>query len=131
MNKLHSLDDLRACRAQCEKALAKETKKILVCGGTGCVAGGTLRAVGDCATILSGAALHLDASVRDSVTVVDDPAYGKVVSEWRDVRANAPLKALPFTERQQTQMLMTALQQLSFPHLQQPTSQILRMLNTM
>ena len=42
MNKLHSLDDLRACRAQCEKALARETKKILVCGGTGCVAGGSL-----------------------------------------------------------------------------------------
>ena len=41
MNKLHSLDDLRACRAQCEKALARETKKILVCGGTGCVAGGS------------------------------------------------------------------------------------------
>ena len=28
MNKLHSLDELRACREQCRKALAKETRKI-------------------------------------------------------------------------------------------------------
>ena len=67
--------------------------------GTVHVADGTLKATGDCAGILSGAALHLDASVRDSVTVVEDATYGTVVSEWRDVRAEAPLKALPFTER--------------------------------
>ncbi len=42
MNRLHSLDELRAYRKQCAEALSRETKKILVCGGTGCVAGGSL-----------------------------------------------------------------------------------------
>ena len=42
MSKLTSREDLFAFRDLCSKALALETKKILVCGGTGCVAGGSL-----------------------------------------------------------------------------------------
>ena len=42
MSKLTSREDLIAFRDLCSKALALETKKILVCGGTGCVAGGSL-----------------------------------------------------------------------------------------
>lgn len=42
MNKLNSREELIALRDVCKKALDAEKKKILVCGGTGCVAGGSL-----------------------------------------------------------------------------------------
>ena len=42
MHKLLSRNDLIELRKVCESAFAAETKKILVCGGTGCVAGGSL-----------------------------------------------------------------------------------------
>lgn len=42
MNRLNSLDELKQYREKCADALKRETKKILVCGGTGCVAGGSL-----------------------------------------------------------------------------------------
>ena len=42
MTKLMSRQDLQNLRNVCQKALALETRKILVCGGTGCVAGGSL-----------------------------------------------------------------------------------------
>lgn len=43
MMKLSSREKLAAFRKVCQKALELETKKILVCGGTGCVAGGSLQ----------------------------------------------------------------------------------------
>ena len=42
MSKLKSRQDLIELREVCQKALSLETRKILVCGGTGCVAGGSL-----------------------------------------------------------------------------------------
>ena len=42
MTRLMSRQDLQNLRSVCQKALSLETKKILVCGGTGCVAGGSL-----------------------------------------------------------------------------------------
>jgi len=42
MNRLQNRDELRALREECAQALVRETKKILVCGGTGCVAGGSM-----------------------------------------------------------------------------------------
>jgi len=42
MKHLNSREELIAFRKECVDALACETKKILVCGGTGCVAGGSL-----------------------------------------------------------------------------------------
>ena len=41
-HKLQSRDELAALRAACKQAFAAEKAKILVCGGTGCVAGGSL-----------------------------------------------------------------------------------------
>ena len=41
-HKLQSRDELAALRAACKQAFAAEKTKILVCGGTGCVAGGSL-----------------------------------------------------------------------------------------
>ena len=42
MNKLNSHEALRSFREACEQALRCERTKILICGGTGCVAGGSL-----------------------------------------------------------------------------------------
>ena len=42
MDKLNSRADLIALREECVKAFEAEKTKILVCGGTGCVAGGSL-----------------------------------------------------------------------------------------
>ena len=42
MNKLRSRQDLVALREACKKAMSAEKTKILVCCGTGCVAGGSL-----------------------------------------------------------------------------------------
>ena len=42
MGKLNSRADLIALREECVKAFEAEKTKILVCGGTGCVAGGSL-----------------------------------------------------------------------------------------
>ena len=42
MKKLQSRQDLIDLREVCRAALAAQTKKILICGGTGCVAGGSL-----------------------------------------------------------------------------------------
>ena len=42
MTKLMSRQDLQNLRHVCQKALSLENRKILVCGGTGCVAGGSL-----------------------------------------------------------------------------------------
>ena len=42
MTKLTNRQALQDLRNVCRSALSLETKKILVCGGTGCVAGGSL-----------------------------------------------------------------------------------------
>ena len=42
MKRLGSREEFVELRKICQEAIARETKKILVCGGTGCVAGGSL-----------------------------------------------------------------------------------------
>lgn len=43
MTRLRKRDDLIALRRACEKALSLEKRRVFVCGGTGCVAGGSLK----------------------------------------------------------------------------------------
>ncbi len=43
MTKLRKRGDLIALRSVCKKALSLENRRIFVCGGTGCVAGGSLQ----------------------------------------------------------------------------------------
>ncbi len=43
MNRLNNRDDLIALRSVCRKALSFENRRVFVCGGTGCVAGGSLK----------------------------------------------------------------------------------------
>lgn len=42
MHKLHTFEDLEKLRAFAAGSLEKQQKKVLICGGTGCVAGGSL-----------------------------------------------------------------------------------------
>ena len=42
MRRILSRRKLDELRAACRRALSLETKKVLICGGTGCVAGGSL-----------------------------------------------------------------------------------------
>lgn len=43
MNKLSNLSDLEALRSFAKASLDKQQKKVLICAGTGCVAGGSLK----------------------------------------------------------------------------------------
>ena len=43
MAKINNVEQLRAFRESCKKELDAQSKKILVCAGTGCIAGGSLK----------------------------------------------------------------------------------------
>ncbi len=43
MAKINNVEQLRAFREECKKELNSQSKKILVCAGTGCIAGGSLK----------------------------------------------------------------------------------------
>lgn len=72
MSKLTSREDLIAFRDLCSKALALETKKILVCGGTGCVAGGSLDIYDRLLTLIKEKGLPVE------VDLADEP-HGEVI----------------------------------------------------
>lgn len=72
MNKLNSRDDLTALREVCRKAFDAEKKKILVCGGTGCVAGGSLNIFDRLRALLEAKGISAD------VELADEPHEGSV-----------------------------------------------------
>ena len=72
MNKLNSRDDLTALREVCRKAFDAEKKKILVCGGTGCVAGGSLNIFDRLRSLLEAKGISTD------VELADEPHEGSV-----------------------------------------------------
>ena len=72
MNKLNSRDDLTALREVCRKAFDAEKKKILVCGGTGCVAGGSLNIFDRLRSLLEANGISAD------VELADEPHEGSV-----------------------------------------------------
>lgn len=72
MNKLNSRDDLTALREVCRKTFDAEKKKILVCGGTGCVAGGSLNIFDRLRSLLEAKGISAD------VELVDEPHEGSV-----------------------------------------------------
>ena len=43
ITRLNTREDLERKRVDFQKALAAQRKQILICGGTGCVAGGSLK----------------------------------------------------------------------------------------
>ena len=72
MNKLNSRDDLTALREVCRKTFDAEKKKILVCGGTGCVAGGSLNIFDRLRSLLEAKCISAD------VELADEPHEGSV-----------------------------------------------------
>lgn len=72
MNKLNSRDDLTALREVCRKTFDAEKKKILVCGGTGCVAGGSLNIFDRLRSLLEAKGISAD------VELADEPHEGSV-----------------------------------------------------
>ncbi len=65
MNKLSSREELIALREVCKKALDGEKKKILVCGGTGCVAGGSLNIFDKLKELLESKGINVDVELAD------------------------------------------------------------------
>ena len=72
MNKLQSPEAFQAFRKACEQALRCERVKILVCGGTGCVAGGSLKIYARLQELLT------ERGVAVEVELADEP-HGDVV----------------------------------------------------
>ena len=72
MNKLNSRDDLTALREVCRKTFDAEKKKILVCGGIGCVAGGSLNIFDRLRSLLEAKGISAD------VELADEPHEGSV-----------------------------------------------------
>ena len=67
MNKLNSRTELIKFRDQCKIALDLEKTKILVCGGTGCVAGGSLDIYDKLRSVLT------ERGIPVEVELADDP----------------------------------------------------------
>ena len=67
MHKLGSRQELEEFRHSCEKALQAEKTKILVCGGTGCVAGGSLDIYARLRELME------EDSINVEVELADDP----------------------------------------------------------
>lgn len=65
MNKLSSREELIALREVCKNALDGEKKKILVCGGTGCVAGGSLNIFDKLRELLEAKGVNVDVELAD------------------------------------------------------------------
>ncbi len=65
MNKLKSREELTALRSVCKKALDAEKKKILVCGGTGCVAGGSLNIFDKLKKLLEEKGINVDVELAE------------------------------------------------------------------
>ena len=72
MNKLRSRQDLVALREACINAMSAEKTKILVCGGTGCVAGGSLNIYARLKEMME------ERSIPVEVELADEP-HGDVV----------------------------------------------------
>ncbi|MCQ2427924.1 MAG: NADH-quinone oxidoreductase subunit NuoF [Clostridia bacterium] len=65
MLKLNSREELAALREVCKKSFALETKKVLVCGGTGCVAGGSLQILARIKELLDEHNIPVEADLAD------------------------------------------------------------------
>ena len=64
---LKNRQELQSLREICQKALAAEEKKILVCTGTGCVSGGSLDVYAELVRLMK------DAGIACSVELQKDP----------------------------------------------------------
>ena len=65
--KIGSRQELTSFREVCEKRLACQSKQILVCGGSGCVAGGSLNIYARFKEIMESKGLKVDVVLQDHV----------------------------------------------------------------
>ncbi len=65
MNKLAMRDDLIRMREECVQAAEYETKLVLVCGGTGCVSGGSLDIYAKLKELMEGKGLPVDLDLAE------------------------------------------------------------------
>ena len=65
--KIGSRQELTSFREVCEKRLACQSKQILVCGGSGCVAGGSLDIYARFKEIMESKGLKVDVVLQDHV----------------------------------------------------------------
>ena len=82
MNKLRSRQDLIDLRVTCARSIAAEKNKILVCGGTGCVAGGALDIYARLKELME------EQNIPVEVELADEP-HGDVVGIKADATASA------------------------------------------
>ena len=67
MSKLNSIAELRSLREQCAKELNAQERKILVCAGTGCIAGGSLNIYNKFIELCEARGLKVQVSLEDHV----------------------------------------------------------------
>ena len=67
MSKLNSIAELRSLREQCVKELNAQERKILVCAGTGCIAGGSLNIYNKFIELCESRGLKVQVSLEDHV----------------------------------------------------------------
>ena len=67
MSKLTSVEQLRSFRENCEKELNAQSTKILICAGTGCIAGGALKIYDRLLDLLKENGLNVQVSLEKHV----------------------------------------------------------------
>jgi len=67
MSKLNTRDDLIALRKACKNALSLEKRRIFVCGGTGCVAGGSINIYNRLKELMEERGLPVDVDLVEEV----------------------------------------------------------------
>ena len=65
--KINSREELRAIRVECKKKLECQTKQILVCGGSGCLAGGSHEIYKKLQQVMADRGLNVDVVLQDHV----------------------------------------------------------------
>ena len=85
MNKLAMRDDLIRMREECVQAAEYETKLVLVCGGTGCVSGGSLDIYAKLKELMEEKGLPVD------LDLAEDP-HREVIGIKRILRAGSARK---------------------------------------
>ena len=74
MSKINSVAELKAFRENCKKELDSQAKKILVCAGTGCIAGGSLNIYNKLVELCEQRGLNIQVSLKNHV---DHPVGAK------------------------------------------------------
>ena len=67
MSRFNDVNDLRVFREACKKELDSQEKKILICAGTGCIAGGSLNIYNRFLELCKDSGLNVQVSLENHV----------------------------------------------------------------